>query len=715
MRFLLIILSVIILGLTGTQTVNASPPSAFDMEKPADNWGLELSPDGNRVAFIRTKASRVCLDRYGQVRKKDMTDCKDAKKEYSNQYRIDVYDLVAGKFIRQIDLPAQNYVSWLEWAGNSRLLAAVSSRTTAGKRGIMVGGSRIISIALDGGENATLFGDEKKVDRQNLRLSRITDLLHHDPDHVIMPAWRNSDLDLFKVNVVTGSAERIAKGSSNTFYWYTDRKGEPVMRYDCSGKCRKVKVYKYVTESDNSGGERVTSEDNKTWKKIKTFDLKPNEDEEDFDFYPVAQTDNEDQYYVISQEDDAPRRSIKIFDLEKEEYVRTVFEHPKMDVGGVVRSVGAGDYMGVYYYEDRLTYELTDKRLQKHLNGLNKYFKNTSNINLLGFNKAGTLAVVHASSPDNPGSYHIYDFNKKTIDQLLPQRNALDGKLKSKTDILQVPTRDGQSITAYLTYPKGARQTAPLIVMPHGGPEQRDYFDYASGVQYLVTRGYQVLQPNFRGSSGYGRAFAEAGYGEWDGTMHEDLTDSVKYVFEQGRATQEKTCIFGYSYGGYAALLAAAKTPELYQCVIAGGGISDLRAFLKAKKKEHGSDSEIYEYWIESIGNPKTEETKIAAASPINMAGQIQVPVMLLHGEWDGIVEVEQSQKMQKALKKAGKAVEYWEIEEEGHYGWDLDIEIDYLEKTEAVKDCASRVKPCQLPHSNLPVLARPVKPPRNQ
>lgn len=661
------------------------PPSAVDFMQASDYRAVELSPSGEFFAFVRAQTMQVCLGRSGEIDLSDKAKCKE--KVYRTIHQINVFEMAGLSQVMVISVPENYYISWLEWASDDRLLAAVYRPTTYGKRRVSYGGARIVSFSIaDKNDQVMLFEGQKRVSRQNSSLTRITNMLRDDPDHVIMPASRDSDLDLWKVNILTGAAKRIAIAKSGTFYWYTDKKGRPTLRFDCNNRrCRKIRVYKNIS-LPKDGSDIANSEDKTDWKweKIKTFTIKPDEDEEDYDFWPIAPTENPDQYYVLSQEEDDARRSIKIFDLAKKEYIKTVYEHPKYDVVGALKTLQTGEYAGAWYYDDRLNYHFTDKNQAKHYKAIQKYFKNEMNVHLLGYSGDGNKLMVYATGPQDPGTYYVYDFKARQIEPLIHRKPNLTAKLNGKSKILSIPTRDGQVITAYRNYPRNhPGASAPLIVMPHGGPEVRDYYDYDATVQYFVSRGYQVLQPNFRGSSGYGREFAEAGYGEWGGVMHEDLTDSVNYLYGRGTAKAENSCIFGYSYGGYAALYAAAKTPEMYQCVISGGGVSDLLLDLKQTQKDHGKDSESYEYWLESIGDPATEKDKLKEISPVSMAESFKAPVLLIHGEYDGIVDVKQSEIMRKALKKVGAEVEYLELEDEGHYGWDVETHKLYLETVE--------------------------------
>ena len=205
---------------------------------------------------------------------------------------------------------------------------------------------------------------------------------------------------------------------------------------------------------------------------------------------------------------------------------------------------------------------------------------------------------------------------------------------------------------------------------------------------FLASRGYQVLQVNFRGSSGYGRDFAEAGYGEWGGVMHEDIIDATRHLVSEGAARHETSCIMGYSYGGYAALLAGALQPQDFACVIAGGGPTDLYESLKQDRKAYGKDSSTFEYWTRSIGDMKADRDHLDAISPINLVSRFDDPVLIFHGSEDSIVEVNHSEDMVKALQDAGKDVTYLTLDE-GHYHnrWSIESSTEYFETLERFLD----------------------------
>ena len=205
--------------------------------------------------------------------------------------------------------------------------------------------------------------------------------------------------------------------------------------------------------------------------------------------------------------------------------------------------------------------------------------------------------------------------------------------------------------------------------------KQRDSLEFDPWVQYLVTRGYAVFQPNFRGSDGFGRKFAESGYGEWGRKMQDDLTDAVKSLANLGAVDPARVCIVGASYGGYAALAGAALTPDVYKCAVSIAGISDLEDFIGWRKRNYGSDSEGYTYWLKAIGDPDKDEARLREVSPLAQADKIKIPLLLIHGDQDFVVPIAQSKAMKKALDKSGRKTELITLKDEGHSYWSDDSE----------------------------------------
>jgi dipeptidyl aminopeptidase/acylaminoacyl peptidase len=248
---------------------------------------------------------------------------------------------------------------------------------------------------------------------------------------------------------------------------------------------------------------------------------------------------------------------------------------------------------------------------------------------------------------------------------------------------IEFKARDGSEIPAYLTLPPGKPGSAlPLIVLPHGGPEARDYPRFDWIVQFLATRGYAVLQPQFRGSTGFGDAFREAGYHQWGGLMQDDLTDGVRAMIAQGIADPHRIAIVGGSYGGYAALAGAAFTPDLYACAASINGVADLPAMMRSVVPVFGGViSASMSEWKARIGGP--HDPNLEAKSPINSVPSIKIPVLLAYGAGDGVVPIEQSQRMANALTAAGKKVTLVKLDGEDHWLSNSSTRITVLKELE--------------------------------
>jgi len=245
-------------------------------------------------------------------------------------------------------------------------------------------------------------------------------------------------------------------------------------------------------------------------------------------------------------------------------------------------------------------------------------------------------------------------------------------------------SRDGLDIHSYLTLPPGkAEKNLPMVVLPHGGPDDRDFLHFDWMAQFLATRGYAVLQPNFRGSTGYGVGFRDAGFGEWGRKMQDDITDGVRKVISDGIADPKRICIVGASYGGYAALAGATFTPELYACAVSYAGIADVSQILGQAAQESGKHSTSLHFWESRLGNRFSDVNLQQAASPAFHAEQVRAPVLLLHSNLDLTVPYTQSLREQAALQAAGKKVQYVAIRGDDHYLLHADARLQVLSEME--------------------------------
>ena len=275
----------------------------------------------------------------------------------------------------------------------------------------------------------------------------------------------------------------------------------------------------------------------------------------------------------------------------------------------------------------------------------------------------GRLALVQVDSDRNPGDFYIFDTVAKKASHLVSRRGWFDPERMATVKPIQLTARDGLPLHGYVTVPKGSDGKAlPMVVMPHGGPfDIRDDWGFDGDVQMLAEAGYAVLQLNFRGSGGYGRAFVQAGAQQWGGTMQDDLTDATRWAVKEGIADSKRICIYGGSYGGYASLMGVAKEPDLYRCAVGYVGVYDLPTMhTEGDIQRRGSGETYLREWI-------GERSGLGAVSPNRLAERIKVPVFLAAGGEDERAPIAHSRMMEQALRKAGVPVETLYYDTEGH------------------------------------------------
>jgi dipeptidyl aminopeptidase/acylaminoacyl peptidase len=315
------------------------------------------------------------------------------------------------------------------------------------------------------------------------------------------------------------------------------------------------------------------------------------------------------------------------------------------------------------------TCESTDPRLNAHIRGLRKMFEDSANVYVYDSSEDGKSFLLFIESPRDPPGFYFYLTETRRIEAVGTTQDVMTQVMLPRASVVRYAARDGQQLSGYLTVPAKAPKDLrlPLVIFPHGGPEARDSLSFETWNQYFVSLGYAVFQPNFRGSDGFGKAFAESGYGEWGRKMQDDISDAVKTLVDQGVADPQRVCIVGASYGGYAALAGASLTPDLYKCAVSVAGISDLTDFIAWRKRTWNSDSATYVYMLKAIGNPDTDAQRLREVSPLQQVSKIKAPVLLVHGTDDYIVPISQSRMMKRVLDQAGRKTELIEVEHEGH------------------------------------------------
>jgi len=328
-----------------------------------------------------------------------------------------------------------------------------------------------------------------------------------------------------------------------------------------------------------------------------------------------------------------------------------------------------GKVLGVRYAGIKPSYMFLDPVISGSMNFLTASFPQDA-VTLVDFTDDMSKLVVSVSGGATSPAYFLYDRATSSLGKLTGMYLRIPDEAIAPVKTIEYSARDGLVIPSLLTHPHGAQAGArlPAIIMPHGGPEAYDALGFDDWAQYFASRGYVVLQPNFRGSDGFGTKHRTAGYGEWGGKMQDDVSDGVNYLVQSGWADPQRVCIVGASYGGYSALAGGAFTPDLYKCVVAVAPVTHVPSFLAERSRDFGKNSSVLNYWEKLLGDRKDDRAKMEQISPVNAAAAFKAPVLLMHGTDDTVVPYSQSTKMESALRSAGKDVTFVKLNKEDHW-----------------------------------------------
>jgi len=602
-------------SLAATTFAHAAPPPVDAFFDSKESSSLELSPSGDFLAVI---------DRDAEPDVVHILDAGTLANVKSLSLGVD--DLMAVKWVTDDRLLVRAFVPVDYRIGNTVHLDAVPTR-------------QLISLQRDGSGALTLLNDARF--KAALNRSQIVSLLPEDPDHILMAVMQDRRIRLLKVAVATGETEEIERGSAKTFGWQVTREGEPVVRMERTSRGRYLKIQTRAPGSDKW----------KTLAKVKA---------EDFESVsPIAPTDDSGIWYIAGRGPGEDVSAIWLYDLREGTYLEKVFGMDGIDVDEPVLDA-QGKFVGAAFDGKRREFEFKDATIAAHLKGLRNFLGTDNEVRFESISRSGNRWLLHVDGPQQPGVHYVYDIASRKADYINSVNPSLAPEQLGRVEIIDYTARDGNSLWGYLTHPVGRTiRSAPLVVLPHGGPQERDHYGFSIMPQFLASRGYAVFQPNFRGGTGFGTAFTEASHGEWGGVMQDDVTDGVRHLIDTGIAPQDRIAIAGWSYGGYAALMGPVRDPGLYQCAVAINGVADLDAMMDYDKAYFGRQSEAYEAMLAMIGHPKKDAAHIEARSPINHIENFDIPVLIIAGEDDKRVSPEQAQAMADALKAAGKDVRH--------------------------------------------------------
>ena len=360
------------------------------------------------------------------------------------------------------------------------------------------------------------------------------------------------------------------------------------------------------------------------------------------------------------------RRQYFTMSLEDGEISQPMFSRDDADVEAVLTDIQRVVY-GVKYSGFRPSYAFFDDKMTRTFKAIQNALPESA-FTMIDHTPDWSKIIFKIEGGQQAGEYLL--FANGGFNLIASSRPKVSTEMVNPVVEYSYVTRDGYDIPTLLTFPVGhdsTKQKLPAIVMPHGGPESYDRIQFDWLAQYLASRGVLVIQPQFRGSKGFGREHLLAGRGEWGKKIQDDISDSLNALIKDEKVDPQRVCIMGWSYGGYAALAGATFTPQLYKCAISINGLSDVEKMLAFEKQEYGEDSETYRYWQEVINKNAQDNEFLASISPINAIDKVEAPILLIFGTRDKVVDIVQSTDMYDALEGAGKDADLLKMKGEGH------------------------------------------------
>ncbi|WP_300646826.1 S9 family peptidase [Paenalcaligenes sp.] len=487
----------------------------------------------------------------------------------------------------------------------------------------------------------------------------IQDDLEDDPDHLLIAhnARNPEAFDVYRVNIHTGEQQAVAQNPGNIIGWQTDHQGTVRLAIASDG------LHTAVLHRRHDADE---------FSVIIQTDFRTDVTPQFFD------KDNQKFYALSNRGRDTA--ALVLIDPNQPEQEQLIFENAKYDLLGAGYSRLRHVLTAAYFEADKLHYHFFDEisairhqRLKDLLPGYE--------VSLQSATRDEKTFVVAAYSDRTPGHRFIYHDETQQLHHLGEINPKLNPAHMASMRPIRFTARDGLEIHGYLTLPVGMEpRDLPVVVNPHGGPWARDSWGFNPEVQFLANRGYAVLQINFRGSTGYGRRFWEASFGQWGLSMQDDISDGVAWLLKQGVADPNRLAIYGGSYGGYATLMAICKTPDVYAAAIDYVGVSNLLTFMQT----------IPPYWrpllekmYTMVGHPEKDRERLEATSPALNAQHIKTPLFIAQGAQDPRVNKAESDQMVNALKARHVEVEYMVKENEGHGFQNEENKFEFYERME--------------------------------
>lgn len=473
----------------------------------------------------------------------------------------------------------------------------------------------------------------------------IIDVLTDDDNEILISMNKENPekFDVYRLNLETGTVTLEVENPGNYTSYVTDQQG--VVRIACGKDSETGDNIMYYRQDSQQPFQLILSTDYRE------------------EIRPCFFTADNKKLYAISNLG-RDKKALVLVDPENIREEQVIYSHPEVDIRGVTMSQQRKVLLGVSYVTDKMHIHFFDGQEGLLYKGIMKKLAGYE-ISIISQDRKEERFILRAHKDRNPGIYYLYEVSTDTLTKISNVSADLHEEELASMEPIQYIGRDGDTIHGYLTVPQGmVPHQLPLIVYPHGGPWARDYWGYQPDVQFLANRGYAVLQMNFRGSTGYGKSFLNAGNKQWGKKMQDDITDGVNWLIGQGVADPQRIGIYGSSYGGYAVLAGLVSTPDLYACGIDLCGPSNLFTLL-ASLPPYWKPS-LLEFY-ERIGHPEEDGVLLREASPLFYVDKIRAPLLVGQGKNDPRVNSRESDQIVAALQEKGIGVEYMMKDNEGH------------------------------------------------
>ena len=571
---------------------------------------------------------------------------------YENRMNLFVQKIGSDTTIR-ITSETERDIAASMWAGNNRILFV---KDTGGDENYQLYG-----VNIDGSDLKSYTNFPK------VRTHIIDPLEKIDSLVIIGMNKRNPQVfDPYRLNLNTGELTLLAENPGNIQGWMTDHDG-------------KLRVAHAIVDGVNKQILYRETED-QPFQPVLTTNFKETVG------FAVFTPDNKMVYALTNIGRD--KTALVLMDPKTCEEKEVLYMNDKYDISDfgysekknrltVVACEGHKDMIRHYFDKEE---EGIRHKLEAQLPGYN--------VSITSQSRDENIRLIHVGNDRTYGSYYLYNVKENKLTKVADIAPWIKEEEMCAMNPITYTSRDGLTIEGYLTLPKGYTmenaKNLPVVVNPHGGPWARDSWGYNPEVQFLASRGYAVLQMNFRASTGYGRKFTELGYKQWGQTMQNDITDGVEWLIKKGIADPKRVAIYGASYGGYATLAGVTFTPDLYACAVDYVGVSNLLSFMNT----------IPPYWKplldmmhEMVGDPATDKEMMEKYSPVFHVDQIKAPLFIAQGANDPRVNKAESDQMVEALKKRGVEVEYMVKENEGHGFYNEENKFDFYRAMEKFLD----------------------------